>query len=74
MDDNGSKSYRDKHGSEAKPDEEIAAAIRQRLKDGELPCALAFEIAGSLQVPPHEVGITLDLLNARLVKFQLGLF
>jgi len=74
MSDHGSKSYRDKHGPGATPDSAIEQAIVERSKDGELPCALAFEIARVLGVPPREVGVTLDLLNTRLVKCQLGLF
>ena len=41
---------------------------------GELPCALAFDIAGKNNVAPKEVGVALDVLNIRLTKCQLGLF
>ena len=39
-----------------------------------MPCAVAFEIAGQLGLPPSEVGKTADLMILRLMKCQLGLF
>jgi hypothetical protein len=35
---------------------------------------VAFEIAGELNVAPHEVGRAVDLMEYRLIKCQLGLF
>lgn len=66
--------YSDKHGQAVKMDESIAAQIRKRAKNGELPCAVAFDIAAVLGCEPAAVGQTSDLLNFRLVKCQLGLF
>jgi len=39
-----------------------------------MACAVAFEIAESLGVPAEEVGFTLDSLEVKVVKCQLGLF
>lgn len=55
-------------------DERIAAAIRARLEDGNLPCASACELAESLGVPPIEIGRTADRLQIHLDRCQLGLF
>ncbi|MGD8366666.1 MAG: hypothetical protein PVG78_03405 [Desulfobacterales bacterium] len=63
-----------KHGPDAQPDPEIAAALKTRGKGGELACAVAFAIAEELGKPPGLVGEAADLLGLRLVKCQLGLF
>lgn len=74
MSDLGGKSFKDKHGSDTEIDTTIRDAVWEHAKDGELPCALAFKIVDNLGVSPHEVGVTLDLLNLRLTKCQMGLF
>lgn len=66
--------FADKHGPDAQVDSVIKAKIEGNVKDGELACAMAFKIAAELEVPPSEVGKTLDLLELRLNKCQLGLF
>jgi hypothetical protein len=63
-----------KHPPDRKVNEEVAAAVKARVKDGELPCAVAFSIADEMKVAPAEVGFTLDMLAIRLVKCQLGLY
>jgi hypothetical protein len=68
------KNFADKHGSNDRVDDSIKEAILKSLKDGQLPCAVAFEIAENLKTTPTEVGKTADLLNLRLNKCQLGLF
>jgi len=55
-------------------DERIAAAVRERARDGTLRCAAAFRIAGELGVTPSAVGQTADGLDVRLARCQLGLF
>lgn len=70
---NGQK-FADKHGSDAQIDASIKNALVQQTKDNEVPCAVAFKIAAALQVPPSDVGKTVDLLEMELVKCQLGLF
>ena len=55
-------------------DERIAAAIRKRVGDGTLKCAVAFRIAGELGVEPLAVGKTADELQVKLSHCQLGLF
>jgi hypothetical protein len=46
----------------------------KRSSQGQLPCALAFEVADKLYVSPAAVGQAADLMELHLVKCQLGLF
>jgi hypothetical protein len=55
-------------------DEGVAAAVRERVRDGELRCAEAFRIAEELGVAPLAVGRAADDLDVRLMRCQLGLF
>ena len=68
------KTYSAKHGPDEKPDTSIKNEILKKTKNKKIPCAVAFEIAKTLQVSPEEVGKTADLMNFRLTKCQLGLF
>jgi hypothetical protein len=69
-----SKKFTEKHGPHAKPDSLIQAEIIKHAKNNELPCAVAFEIAKDLKMAADLVGMTVDLMNFRLIKCQLGLF
>lgn len=71
--DKGNK-FSAKHGPDATPDHFIEEEILKQGKNKEIPCAVAFEIAGTLQVSPDAVGMTADLMNFKLIKCQLGLF
>lgn len=66
--------YAMKHPADTKPDERIAAAVREKVSDGTIGCAAAFKIAEELNVTPADVGTTIDLLEARIGKCQLGLY
>lgn len=66
--------FSDKHDAAAKPNPEITNEIIKRSTTKEVTCAIAFEIVKDIQASPAEVGKTLDLVNYRLVKCQLGLF
>jgi len=63
-----------KHGPNAQPDPIIKDKVNQHAAQGNLPCAVAFKIADELGVSPAEIGKTVDLLDLRLSKCQLGLF
>ena len=63
-----------KHKGSIKLNPSIKEAVLQRSKEENLPCAVAFEIVKELGVEAAEVGKTVDLLNIRLSKCQLGLF
>jgi len=68
------KDFSKKHSPDKKVNEELARAVKARAREGELPCAVAFSIAEEMNVPPEEVGFTLDVLGIRVVKCQLGLY
>ncbi len=66
--------YSAKHppGSDYQP--EIAAAIKEKADGDQISCAKAHQIAADKGVSPAEIGKTIDLLEYRLIKCQLGLF
>jgi len=66
--------YADKHGAGVTPDAGIAAAVREKAADGELACADAEKIGAALGVSLAEIGRTLDLVELRIGRCQLGLF
>lgn len=68
-----SKNLTDKHAGKS-PDPKIEAELSLNGIQGELPCAVAFDIATRLNVAPAEVGISCDLLNIKISKCQIGLF
>ena len=63
-----------KHGPDAQADPTVKENIIKSAAQGELPCAVAFKIAGKLGVAPAEIGKTVDLMDLKLSKCQLGLF
>jgi hypothetical protein len=68
------KDFSKKHPQDKSCDPVLADEVKQLSQNGRLPCAVAFDIARKNNVPVREVGVTLDLLNIRLTKCQLGLF
>jgi len=66
--------YAAKHAPGQRPDEKISALVRLKVEEGKLPCADAEGIGAELGVTMAEVGLTLDLLEVRISKCQLGLF
>lgn len=68
-----SKHLADKHEGKS-PDPKIEAELATKSIDGQLPCAVAFDVATELDVTPAEVGVTCDLLNIKISKCQIGLF
>lgn len=66
--------YAAKHAPGASPDERIAGAVREKAAKGELVCAEAERIGAALGVKLEEIGRTLDLLELRIGRCQLGLF
>jgi hypothetical protein len=63
-----------KHSPDRKVNPSIADAVKHRAPDGEIPCAVAFEIAETLKATPEEVGFTVDSMEVKVIKCQLGLF
>jgi len=68
------KNFANKHKHKVIPDPLIKENVLERAKDGEISCAVAFEVEKELQVSSDKVGITIDLLNIKLIKCQMGLF
>ena len=66
--------YAAKHAPGGSPDERIAEEVREKARQGELSCAEAERIGAALGVKLEEVGRTLDLLEIRIGRCQLGLF
>jgi len=66
--------YAEKHGARAQINQAIAGAIRKRSGGGRVSCATAFHIAEEMSIEPLEVGRTLDLLEMKIIKCQLGFF
>ncbi len=66
--------YSKKHPPGRTPRPEVVAAVQERAPGGEISCVAAHEIARALEVPPEEVGFTLDRLELRIIRCQLGLF
>ena len=63
-----------KHGPDTSVGSELRDAVLKRAINGELPCAVAFEISKAFDISPATVGRAADLLELPLVKCQLGLF
>jgi hypothetical protein len=66
--------YAAKHGPDVSPDERISGAVLEKSAAGELACAEAERICLTLGVSLAEIGRTLDLLELRIGRCQLGLF
>ena len=66
--------YAAKHPPDRALNPRIAEAVRGRASQGEVSCAAAHAIATDLMVAPAEVGATIDVLEMRIVKCQLGLY
>lgn len=62
-----------KHPSDRRLNPDVARAVKERAGEEGLPCAVAFEVAKGLGVPPEEVGFTADRLEISLIRCQLGL-
>ncbi len=63
-----------KHSPDRKVNRVIADAVKDRARDGEIACAVAFEIVENQGSTLEEVGFTIDALEVKVVKCQLGLF
>ena len=66
--------YAAKHPEGRMLNKKIAEAVRKRAANGEINCADASAIAENFRVDMLEIGATIDLLEIRLKRCQLGLF
>lgn len=66
--------YAEKHGARTQLDQAIADAVRKGSVGKKVLCTEAFRIAEEMGIEPSDVGRTLDLLEMKIIKCQLGLF
>jgi hypothetical protein len=66
--------YSAKHAPGGKPDEKIAAAVHEKAASGKLACEDAERIGARLGAALADVGRTIDLIEIRISRCQLGLF
>jgi hypothetical protein len=66
--------YAAKHPGDRALNPKLAAAVQKRSAGGEINCSDATAIAENLRAGMPEVGATIDLLEIRLKRCQLGLF
>jgi len=66
--------YAKKHSPDRKLRPEIVDALKKRISGGEISCAAAHKISNDLNETASEVGFTMDVLEARIIKCQMGLF
>jgi hypothetical protein len=66
--------YSAKHPSGITFKEQVARMIREKSTGGEIACVTCEKISKELEVEISEVGITVDLLEIKIKKCQLGLF
>jgi hypothetical protein len=55
-------------------DEAVAEQIRAMAKNGSISCAAAHKTSRTLDLPPLEIGVQVDLMELRISECQLGLF
>jgi len=53
---------------------DLERKLKDRLRDGQLPCAFAFRLAAETKTTPAEVGAEVNRLGVRISRCQLGLF
>jgi hypothetical protein len=66
--------YADKHSRKTVIDPALATAIQAKAKNGRISCVAAHAIAQGQVVSPAGVGRTIDLLELRIDKCQMGFF
>jgi len=54
--------------------EKIEKAIKEKSKDGKIPCAICFKIAEDFGISKREMGQILNEINIRISQCQLGCF
>jgi len=66
--------YAKKHSPNRKLKPEIVGILKKRISDGKISCAASHKISRDLNETHSEVGFTMDVLEARIIKRQMGLF
>ena len=66
--------YAKKHPPGLKVNSNIAEAVKEEALKGGISCAAAFKIVRDMDISPNEVGFTIDSLEIKITKCQLGLY
>ncbi len=66
--------FAEKYPKGRKTSPAVEKAVKARSESGTIPCAVAFAVSDEIQVPAEEIGFTIDRLEIRITKCQLGLF
>jgi hypothetical protein len=66
--------FRAKHPADTTIDPAVMESVASKIQHQKIACRTAFKIADDLSVPVSKVGIAIDLLEARIIACQLGLF
>lgn len=66
--------FADKYPAERRTDPAVVKAVKAGSEYGVIPCATAMILAEQLGVSSEEIGFTIDKLEIRISKCQLGLF
>jgi hypothetical protein len=66
--------YSAKHSKNMDIDDDLKKEILEQVKNNSISCRKAEEIAGELGFSLEETGRTIDILNVKIAKCQLGLF
>lgn len=66
--------YATKHDTDQPINEELKKLVLEKVVDGSITCSAAHEIATTAHVTPAEVGIVIDMVEARLIRCILGLY
>ncbi len=66
--------YSKKHPSEKTVDPALKKAVEEKASDARITCAAASKIASDFGVAAGEVGFTIDMLEIRIIRCQMGIF
>lgn len=66
--------YFEKHSQDSKVDDDLKQEIIAQVKNKNISCKKAEEIAGETGFSLEETGKAIDILNIKITKCQLGLF
>jgi hypothetical protein len=54
--------------------DQVIEAIKKKVKEERIPCAVCFQIAEEYGIPKRELGELLNELGIKVIQCQLGLF
>ncbi len=66
--------YSRKHSENKEVNPDLVKAIKEKVRDNSITCAGAFKTAENTGVEPGDVGFTLDMLEIRIIRCQMGIF